>query len=72
MIENNSNDLESEIESVQKSYLRSEFKDIDECKIDSKIAQESFLKEDIALSSIYDEFNRNTRYFRHFIFFVGR
>ena len=42
---NNSNDSESEIETVQKRVIkRSKLKDIDECKIDSKIAQESIRK----------------------------
>ena len=41
----NSNDSESEIETVQKSVTkRSKLKDIDECKIDYKIAQESIRK----------------------------
>ena len=36
---NNSDDSESEIETVQKRVTqRSKFKDIDECKIDFKIA----------------------------------
>ena len=42
---NNSNDSESEIVTVQKRVTkRSLLKDIDECKIDSKIAQKSIRK----------------------------
>ena len=42
---NNSNDSESEIATVQKRVTkRSKLKDIDECKIDFKIAQESIRK----------------------------
>ena len=42
---NNSNDSESEIVTVKKRVTkRSKLKDIDECKIDSKIAQESIRK----------------------------
>ena len=42
---NNFNDSESEIETVQKRVTkRSKLKDIDECKIDFKIAQESIRK----------------------------
>ena len=42
---NNSNDSESEIVTVQKRVTkRSLLKNIDECKIDSKIAQESIWK----------------------------
>ena len=42
---NNSNDSESEIVTVKKRVTkRSLLKDIDECKIDSKIAQESIRK----------------------------
>ena len=42
---NNLNDSESEIETVQKRVTkRSKLKDIDECKIDFKIVQESIRK----------------------------
>ena len=42
---NNSNDSESEIVTVKKRVTkRSKLKNIDECKIDSKIAQESIRK----------------------------
>ena len=42
---NNFNDSESEIETVQKRVTkRSKLKNIDECKIDFKIAQESIRK----------------------------
>ena len=42
---NNSNDSESEIVTVKNRVTkRSKLKDIDECKIDSKIAQESIRK----------------------------
>ena len=42
---NNFNDSESEIETVHKRVTkRSKLKDIDECKIDFKIAQESIRK----------------------------
>ena len=43
---NNSNDSESEIETIPKKRAtkRSKLQDIDECKIDSKIAQESIRK----------------------------
>ena len=45
---NNSNDSESEIETLPKKSAtkRSKLQDMDECKIDSKIAQESIRKKD--------------------------
>ena len=43
---NNSNDSESEIETIpiKRATKRSKLQDIDECNIDSKIAQESIRK----------------------------